>query len=250
MSETAKQRISFWLFVISFLAFGLMVPKLGSDNVTSRIALSLAFAERGSLYIDEFAPGNGDIGTARGHYISDKAPGLSFLALPAVGITVNVLHLLKPDEYPASQKADLTRDFNIWVLWVATLMTSSLYTALAVIVLFRTVLLLGASIQGAVFAAIIYGFATPTWGWATTFFSHASCGAFMVFGFGAIIAATVPAHDKWSKLKCAAAGMGAGLLLGTAIVVELTAPPAVICIAAYGLWRSLRLTPDRTLSLL
>jgi len=118
MSDAPKQRISLWLFVISYLAFGLIFSGVGNHNTVSRIALSLALVERGSLYIDEFAPLTGDKGTARGHYISDKAPGLSFLALPAVGIAVNVLHLLKPDVRwinadPATQQAQsLTPDLN------------------------------------------------------------------------------------------------------------------------------------------
>jgi len=250
MSE-ATRRTSLGLFAIAYLAFGLIFSGVGNGNTVPRIAMTLAMLERGSLYIDEFAPFTDDKGAAQGHYISDKAPGMSLLALPAVGVGVKVLQWLKPDARwisvdPTTGRAELSAELQL-VQWVATLSTSALFTALAVVVLFRSALLLGVSDKGSLFAAMIYGFATPTWGWATTFFSHAPCGAFLVFGLGAIVAATTPgAGAEWTKLKSWCAGVGSGLLLGVAILLELTSAPAVLCIALYGVWRSSRMTPPRT----
>ena len=251
MSE-ATRRMSLGLFVVSYLAFGLIFSGVGNGNTVPRIAMTLAMVERGSLYIDDFAPFTDDKGSARGHYISDKAPGMSLLAVPAVGVGVKVLQWLKPDARwievdPASGHSELTAELH-WVQWIGTLSTSALLSALAVVVFFRTALLLGVSEKGSLFAAMIYGFATPTWGWATTFFSHAPCGAFLAFGLGAIIAATTQsdAGVEWTKLRSWGAGVGSGFLLGMAILLELTSAPAVLCIALYGVWRSSRMTPLRT----
>ena len=252
MSATAR-RISPALFLIAALAFGLIFSGVGNGNTVPRIAMTLAIVEHGSLYIDAFAPFTEDKGAARGHYISDKAPGMSLLALPATAAAVKVLHWFKPESRwieidTGGGNPVLTTDLH-WVQWVATLSTSGLLTALAVVVLFRTALLLGVSKKGSLFAAMIYGFATPTWGWATTFFSHAPCGAFLVFGLGAIVAATTHggAGKEWTWLKSWCAGLGSGVLLGAAILLELTSAPAVLCVALYGLWRSSRLTPLRTM---
>jgi len=251
--DEAVNRISLGLFLVAFAAFGLIFSGVGNGNTVPRIALSLAIVEHGSLFIDDFAPFTEDKGTARGHYISDKAPGLSFLALPAVAVAAKAEHLHAADVRwietdTESGVPHLTPELQR-VQWVATLATSALYTALALVVLFRTALLLGVSMQGALFAALVYGFATPTWGWATTFFSHAPCGAFMVFALGAVVAATVPSDTQWTRLKSFATGTGAGVLLGMVIVLELTAAPAVACIGAFGLWRSLHATPNRTVML-
>ena len=255
MSE-AKRRISLALFFVAYLAFGLIFSGVGNGNTVPRIAMTLAMIERGSLYIDAFAPFTDDKGAAHGHYISDKAPGLSLLALPATAAAVKALRWLEPGTRwismdASSGSAVLTAELH-WVQWVATVSTSALLTALAVVVLFRTAVVLGVSEKGSLFAAMLYGFATPTWGWATTFFSHAPCGAFLVFGFGAVVAATTRSGgvgDDWTALKSWCAGIGSGFLLGVAILLELTSAPAVLSIALYGAWRSWRMTPLRTVSM-
>jgi hypothetical protein len=250
----ATRRISLGLFLVAFTAFGLIFSGVGNGNTVPRIAMTLAMVERGSFFIDEFAPFTDDKGEAHGHFISDKAPGLSFLALPAVAASVKVLHLLNSntgwiEANPSDQTQRLAPKLK-WVQWIATLSTSALFTALAVVVLFRTAMLLGASLQASLFAALVYGFATPTWGWATTFFSHAACGAFMVFALAAIVAATTPGSIRWPRARTLAVGGLAGLMLGATILLELTAAPAVIFIAVYGLWRVSNSMPDRIFPLI
>jgi len=249
MHNGKNTRRSVMLFCIAFFAYGLMfTPGLYKWNATSRIGLSISLADRGSLYIDDFAPLTGDRATLGDHFASDKAPGLSFLALPAVAVTVRIVRLLDPDTRwvrPADQAGYVTSPSLIWVMWLATLTTSSLYTALAVVALFRIALLLNVTVQGALFGAIVYGFATPAWGWATTFYSHATCGAFLVFGLWVVIVASTPGR-QWSKARTVVLGLGAGLLLGSAIVIEYPAALAALLIAAYAVWRSRHLTPDRT----
>ena len=174
---------------------------------------------------------------------------MSFLALPAVAVAVRIVRRLDPDTRwvrPADQtKRGYVTSHLMWVMWLATLTTSSFYTALAVVALFRIALLLNVTVQSALFGAIVYGFATPTWGWATTFFSHATCGAFLVFGLWVVIIASTPGR-QWSKARTVALGLAAGLLLGSAIVIEYPAAVAALLIAAYAVWRSRHLTPDRT----
>jgi hypothetical protein len=244
--------VSVMLFCIAFFAYGLMFTAgIYNNNATSRIGLAVSLADRGSPYIDDFAALTHDKATLGDHFASDKAPGVSFLALPAVAVAVRIVRLLDPDTQwvrPAdevSPRYATTSPSLRWVMWLATLTTSSLYTALAVVALFRIALLLNVTVQGALFGAIIYGFATPTWGWATTFFSHATCGAFLVFGLWVVILASTPGR-QWSKARTVAFGLGAGLLLGSAIVIEYPAVLAALLISAYAVWRSRRLTPDRT----
>jgi len=264
MDNGKNARRSVMLFCIAFFAYGLMFTGLDNWNTMSRIGLSVSLADRGSLYIDDFAPLTGDRATLGDHFASDKAPGVSFLALPAVAVAVRIVRLVNPDTRwvrPADQAGPgyVVSRFSVakqwggyetspslrWVLWLATLTTSSLYTALAVVALFRIALLLNVTVQGALFGAIVYGFATPAWGWATTFFSHATCGAFLVFGLWVVILTSTPGR-QWSKARTIALGLAAGVLLGSAIVIEYPAALAALLIAAYAVWRSRHLTPDRT----
>ena len=98
MHNSKSTRRSLVLFCIAFFAYGLMfTPGLYNKNATSRIGLSISLADRGSLYIDDFAPLTGDRATLGDHFASDKAPGMSFLALPAVAVAVRIVRLLDPD---------------------------------------------------------------------------------------------------------------------------------------------------------
>jgi hypothetical protein len=231
------------LFFIAFSAYALIFSGLGNPNTLSRVGLTLSLVEGESVYIDDFAPLTMDKANLGDHFASDKAPGVSFLAVPATAVAVRLLRLRDPDARWVIS-GTVTSSLK-WVMWIATLTTSSLYTAIAVVALFTIARLFGVSRQGALFSAIVYGFGTPTWGWATTFFSHATCGAFLVFGLWAVTVETTPKPVS-SKTKTAIWGLAAGLLLGAAIVIEYTATFAVLLISIFGVWRSSQNTPERT----
>lgn len=64
-----------------------MSPAVSAPNERTRLYLTLAVVESGSLHIDAQVKEFGkpfDVAKRDGHYYSDKAPGASFLALPAV----------------------------------------------------------------------------------------------------------------------------------------------------------------------
>jgi hypothetical protein len=241
-----RKRISLLLFITTFSAYGLIFSGFDNWNSVSRFGLTLAIAERGEPYIDKFAAFTGDKAILGSHFISEKAPGLSFLALPVVSSAIKFFSYNNRETHWFQRKFDteyLSSDFK-WIQWLGTLTTSSLFTALAVSALFRIALLLGTSTQGALFCALLYGFATPTWAWATTFFSHSTCGAFLVFGLWAIVVGTTSTTPP-PKINAAAWGFIAGMFLTGAIVIEYSSAPAAIFIGVYGLWRAIHFTPSR-----
>jgi hypothetical protein len=65
-----------WFAALSF------VHEVGPQDIT-RLALTEAIALDGSLRIDRWQEQTPDKAIYRGHYYSDKAPGMSFLALPS-----------------------------------------------------------------------------------------------------------------------------------------------------------------------
>ena len=86
MSHPPNGSSSHWktacfLGAVSFLSF-LYFYEGGGWNQNSRFDLLRAIVERHTLQIDAYADNTQDKAHFRGHYYSDKAPGLVFLAVP------------------------------------------------------------------------------------------------------------------------------------------------------------------------
>ncbi len=71
-----------FLLVLFFYAYFLQFIGRESWNAASRLNLTYALAEYGTFRIDAYHQNTGDKVFYRGHYYTDKAPGLSLLAVP------------------------------------------------------------------------------------------------------------------------------------------------------------------------
>ncbi len=96
MNATGKKlRLPLLLFLLVLLFYSYFFHFIGREswNVSSRLNLTYALAEYGTFRIDHYHQNTGDKVFYRGHYYTDKAPGISLLALPgylflkAVGVT-------------------------------------------------------------------------------------------------------------------------------------------------------------------
>src|SRR5215469_13324677 len=67
--------------LVTFLSFAYFYEG-GGWNQNSRFDLLRAIVERHTLQIDAYHENTGDKAHFHGHYYSDKAPGLVFLAVP------------------------------------------------------------------------------------------------------------------------------------------------------------------------
>src|SRR6185437_8365130 len=140
-------------------------------NQNSHFDLARALAEQHSVRIDRYQWNTGDKAFYQGHYYSDKAPGLSLGALPAIpaaGMLARVFHVPR---LPALQ------------LYLATGLTSSLAMALAAAVLFLMLLNWNIRSGAAAFTVAVFGLGTPMWIYATQFWGHALASACLVFAF-------------------------------------------------------------------
>jgi hypothetical protein len=209
------------LFLLCLLSYaGFFSP--GNSNVITRAALSLAIVQRHALTIDPLADFTTDRAFVDGAYYTDKAPGLSLLALPAVYTATKLLGYdtntwMAPD-------GTLSPAFHI-VVYLATLSTVGVLTALSVAASYRWSRRSGASHQAALLAALTLGLATPCFGWATVFFGHAASGALLLLGFCGL------SNALDSKRRRVSRGTIAGLVLGTAFVIEFPTGPAVFIIS-------------------
>src|ERR1700758_727040 len=80
-NSSAHRKAAVLLGAVAFFSF-LYFYEGGGWNQNSRFDLLRAIVERHTLQIDAYHENTQDNAHFRGHYYSDKAPGLVFLALP------------------------------------------------------------------------------------------------------------------------------------------------------------------------
>ncbi|MDB4927957.1 MAG: hypothetical protein JWM10_441 [Myxococcaceae bacterium] len=200
----------------------------GGWNQNSRFALTRALAEDASVRLDrtgryEGRDVTGDRVQRGRHLFTDKAPGASIVAAPAVAVARLVLPG-RSDDRP--RLATLS--------WVATVAAAGVPTALAAMLLLLVAEALGASRRAALVVALTYGLATPAWCQATLLFGHALSSACLWAAFAAAVALRSdggPARDR-------ALGWGVGLGAGWAVVTEFPAAVPAAIVAGYALWQA------------
>jgi hypothetical protein len=221
-TNDARPRIIFVLLFVSYAYF----YQAGGWNQNSRFALVRAITNQHTLNIDPFRHATGDKASFDGHFYSDKAPGLALAAVPVVTIARPIWHAFGGDPETLGGLALLS--------YLATVFTAGLLTAFCGVTLYSTCLDFGSSEDGALFAALTFGLATPIWTLATIFIGHAFAAALLLIAFRATfwIGREDPAHDV---------GLGAtiGLGAGWATISEFPAAvPAVLLagVATYLAW--------------
>jgi hypothetical protein len=223
-------------------------------NQNSRLALTRALVEHGDVAIDDWHATTGDKSWRDGHFYSDKAPGVSLLAvLPyagfhgfrrATGAELPRVRVVPLD--PAITAAGLTPEpdarepgdvlaYNsatLMALWLCRMFTVSLPTLLAG-ALFYLVMLreLGGRSREATWASLIWLLATPTFGYACGFYGHQLVGSLLFASFALIVLA-----DAHARLGFGLAWL-IGALLGWAVLCEYTAAVPVALIIAWASWR-------------
>jgi len=213
-------------------------------NSASRVALALSMVEEGNLSIDSYHRATKDKAYYNGRYYSDKAPGMSFMALPYAAAAKFGLNSLSSHigwvEYEGDKilwvdkKGNITEPFR-FVNQIVTVLTSGLITVITALAIYFVAIRLGAGLGGSVFGALAYGLATPAWGWATAFFGHASAGGCLFIGFAAVFFLL---HRPGSMGRDILLGFVSGALLSWVVVIEYTSAPASAIIALYGIYNA------------
>lgn len=203
-----------------FISYGYFYQGQGW-NQNSHFDLARALVEQRSVSIDRYQRGTGDKAFYQGHYYSDKAPGLSLLAVPAVAAAA-----------PLSRALHLSaRGLAGLQLYLAALLTCGLGMALAGATLFVLLLNWNMSPAAALAAVVVLGLGTPMWDYATQFWGHALAAACLVFGFAAADGLRRAATPGRRILLAALAGLAAGW----AVVTEYPAAIAAVLIGIMAL---------------
>jgi len=212
------------LSLIVLCAYAYVVPTGDFSNGDSHLALTRAIVDDHSLRIDRYAAGLTDRALYKGHYYSDKAPGLAFLALPVYA----VLRLLGPAALFAPANYALLR-------YLVTLGAVAAPAAAFAGLLWLFLL----PILGRVKAALLvlgFSLGTIAWSLSSLMFSHiiAAMGV-----FGAVMLLYPISSGR--RLGASWRWGGAGLLCGMAVACEYTtaAIAAVVAFfAAYTAWQT------------
>ena len=176
----------------------------GGWNQNSRFDLVRAIVERGTLKIDAYHENTGDKALFRGHYYSDKAPGLALFAVPGAAVARPLCGPRRAARYVGC------------LSYLTTLWAAALPMALAGMLLVWAFHTLGASLNGATVAAIAFGLGTPAWGYGTLLYGHALATSGIVAAWAAAVAI---GSKEWAKYDVPLA-LSIGLSAGWATITE------------------------------
>ena len=197
-----------WVFTILWVSYATFWQ--GRDwNSASRLMLTYALVDRGTVSLDGLNDQTRDIARYQGHWFTDKTPGFSVAAIPAYWLAKQAFRL--PD-HPLNAKGFAYWPADYWV----PLGTSGLATALTAAILTTLALRLGCTTQAATLLGLAYGLATPAAVYATLAYGHqlAACGLFLSF-------ALLLDRGRWVGLR----SFGAGFTAAYASVVEIQVGP-------------------------
>src|SRR5262249_43839222 len=169
-------RGAFWapgaglLAAMVLVAAAYFVPRGISWNEDSHLFLAASIVDRGALNIDPLASYTGDIASAHGHFYSDKAPGLSLLAVPVYAVLKYALLGGRP--LAALYTLAETQRVDFLVRYLLALVYAGVPTAIVTTLLYRFLPRLGVSVRWSAALALIYGLGTIALPFAGHFFSH------------------------------------------------------------------------------
>ena len=178
-------------------------------NSASRLMLTYAIVDRGTLWIDGLADQTRDLARYEGHWYTDKTPGFSVAAVPPYWLA-RTLGRLPP--HPLDRPGFAFWPADYWV----TLAISGLATAATGAILTSLALRLGCVPRLAALLGLTYGLATPAAVYATLAYGH-QLAAFGLFGALALV--LEPGRWGWFRAGCA------GFLAAYASVVEIQVGP-------------------------
>jgi hypothetical protein len=201
-----------------------VVHATGPQDIT-RIGLTRSLLENRSLTIDDVAKSTADRARYKGHYYSDKAPGMSFMAIPSyVALkSVDVVTGRRDAErifiYPRARDAT----FPVWFVRIFT----------GGVLFLITVFLVGRVAEGLVagtgaVSSVAFGLGTMAGPLGATTFDHGAAGALGFAGFlAAWRALGRPPGTRWL--------LAGGLCAGFAVFFEYQAALIAALVLAYVL---------------
>lgn len=208
------------ILVIVLLAAAFFIRRGPMWNADSRIFLTASIVDRGQVNIDPFASQTGDLAQFGGHAYLDKAPGLSFAAVPVY--VVVKYSLLRGAPYSSLFTVPPAQRQDFLPRYLLALVFAGLPTGLLSALLYSYLARLGIRRPWCTVLALSYGLGTIALPFASVFFGH-QLAACLIFAAFILIYRVREAElrPRWA--------VAAGALAGYAVITEY--PVAIIAAA-------------------
>lgn len=233
MPKRNRLTVASMLFLMSLVTYACFLQDPWNPNVSSRMFLTLSLVGNGDLSIDRYANLTIDKAESHGRFYSDKAPGLSLLAVPVTALLWRPIITIswRLNNTDAQQGRSGWPPAYYLFSYFAMLSTSALITAVSVAAMFLVALSVFGSPVGAILVAVAYGFATPAFGWATAFVGHAPAMGLVCIG---LACAHFLGHNATNPRRDCFLVVAGVACLTWAIVTEFTAAPVAAAVAVYA----------------
>ena len=206
-----------WVFAILLASYAFFWQSR-DWNSASRLMLTYAVVDRGTIAINGLQDQTHDLAHFKGWYYTDKMPGYSFLAAGPYAIAKTVFRL---PSHPLNRPG-----FAYWRAdYLATLGTSGFLTACLGVLLVGLARDLGCGPRRSALIALAYGLGTPAYVYATLSYGHQAAAILLLASF-ALIWRTEAKHAT-SRMALA------GFFAATAAVVELQVGLVSAILGAY-----------------
>ncbi len=232
------------LFLLLFFTWAYFFPRWASWSQNSRLDLTMALVDEGSLSIDSYYTNTGDYAAFEGHFYTDKAPGVSFLGVPVYAayrafaslppVQRSMDKIARSRAFAATLNPEGTgvareKVYFMGALYAVTLATIALPAALLGVLIY---LYLGKILPDErlrLGVVLIYALATPAFAYGGMLFSH-QLTAFLLFAGFFLVTEAAQRESAWRYLT------GAGFLLGWAVISEYPGILIVAGVGVYALW--------------
>jgi hypothetical protein len=204
--SNSRFAVAAWVFAVLLLSYSFFWHSR-DWNSASRLMLTYALADRGTVSISGLEDQTGDRARYRGKFYSDKLPGFSFLAVPPTIVAKSAFAI---PNHPRNKKGFAYWPTDYW----ATLGTSSLASALVGALLTLVAFELGCGPRRASLVGLAYGLATPAYVYATMSYGHQAAALALFASFFLVWRAHLQTRPSLSVAL-------AGFLAATAAVIEL-----------------------------
>lgn len=204
-----------WVVVITvFLTYAAFIQP-DNPNTTSRLGWILNLMQDGDFSLGGYADLTIDKAVYDGHYYSDKAPGLSLIAGPAIAVFTR-FKSISPEDF-GSKAWIMMRHF-------ATLSTLGLLSAWTAGLIFSDSLKRSGNLSAALYATALFAIGSPIMGWSTLLFGHAAIASLFVI-------VTIASEQGLMAGRHIVASVVTASLLGLAVIIEYTSAIPVAILA-------------------
>lgn len=169
-ADSHDRRVAFGLFLLVLLLYGYFWGG-GGWAQNADFALTRSIVIEGNVFLEEYAETTGDVAEVNGRLVSNKAPGLSLIGIPAYALS-RVLIPGEEDGLVTTLRA-----------WFTNLFSNALLSALVAPLLFFWARGESVDRRPAAMLALLVALATPLWPWATVLFRHGSSGSLLLLAW-------------------------------------------------------------------